>query len=210
MLEVGEEIVIDYVVSEEPLGDIIVNGYAYPFIDRIVLRQTLPFLTNLLIFTYGFTAEGELIPVEDDELISIAEEFGVAPIMVLAPMTPDGNFNSDIAHNIFINPESQEILINNILATLGQKGYRGIDIDFEFVLPTDREAFISFVQNIKNTLEPSGYQVMAALAPKTSAEQPGLLYEAHDYERIGNIVDLVLLMTYEWVISWSSHGSSPC
>ncbi len=198
VLEVGEEIVIDYVVSEEPLGDIIVNGYAYPFIDRIVLRQTLPFLTNLLIFTYGFTAEGELIPVEDDELISIAEEFGVAPIMVLAPMTPDGNFNSDIAHNIFINPESQEILINNILATLGQKGYRGIDIDFEFVLPTDREAFISFVQNIKNTLEPSGYQVMAALAPKTSAEQPGLLYEAHDYERIGNIVDLVLLMTYEW------------
>ena len=198
LLEIGEEIVIDYIVSEEPLGDIIVNGYAYPFINRIVLRQTLPFLTNLLIFTYGFTAEGELIPVDDDELIAIAEEFGVAPIMVLAPMTPDGNFNSEIAHSIFINPEAQEILVNNILATLGQKGYRGVDIDFEFVLPTDKEAFISFVQNMKNVLGPSGYQVMAALAPKTSSEQPGLLYEAHDYERIGNIVDLVLLMTYEW------------
>ena len=198
LLEIGEEIVIDYIVSEEPLGDIIVNGYAYPFINRIVLRQTLPFLTNLLIFTYGFTAEGELIPVDDDELIAIAEEFGVAPIMVLAPMTPDGNFNSEIAHSIFINPEAQEILVNNILATLGQKGYRGVDIDFEFVLPTDKEAFISFVQNMKNALGPSGYQVMAALAPKTSSEQPGLLYEAHDYERIGNIVDLVLLMTYEW------------
>ncbi|HHX54804.1 MAG TPA: LysM peptidoglycan-binding domain-containing protein, partial [Clostridiales bacterium] len=109
LLEIGEEIVIDYIASEEPLGDIIVNGYAYPFINRIVLRQTLPFLTNLLIFTYGFTAEGELIPVDDDELIAIAEEFGVAPIMVLAPMTPDGNFNSEIAHSIFINPESQEI-----------------------------------------------------------------------------------------------------
>lgn len=198
LLEIGEEIVIDYIASEEPLGDIIVNGYAYPFINRIVLRQTLPFLTNLLIFTYGFTAEGELIPVDDDELIAIAEEFGVAPIMVLAPMTPDGNFNSEIAHSIFINPEAQEILVNNILATLGQKGYRGVDIDFEFVLPTDKEAFISFVQNMKNALGPSGYQVMAALAPKTSSEQPGLLYEAHDYERIGNIVDLVLLMTYEW------------
>ena len=52
LLEIGEEIVIDYIASEEPLGDIIVNGYAYPFINRIVLRQTLPFLTNLLIFTY--------------------------------------------------------------------------------------------------------------------------------------------------------------
>ena len=39
---------------------------------------------------------------------------------------------------------------------------------------------------------------MAALAPKTSADQPGLLYEAHDYERIGQIVDYVLIMTYEW------------
>ncbi|NLJ90918.1 MAG: LysM peptidoglycan-binding domain-containing protein [Clostridiales bacterium] len=118
VLEVGETIVISYVVDEEPLGEIIINGYAYTFIDRIVLRQTLPFLTYLSIFTYGFTAEGELIPAEnDDEIIAIAEEFGVAPLMVLAPMTPDGNFNSDIAHNLFVNPEAQNILIDNILTT---------------------------------------------------------------------------------------------
>lgn len=198
-LEVGETIVISYVVDEEPLGDIIVNGYAYPFIDRIVLRQTLPFLTYLSIFTYGFTAEGQLIPAEnDDELIAIAQEFNVAPLMVLAPMTADGNFNSDIAHNLFINPEAQNVLIDNILTTLGEKGYRGVDIDFEFILPQDAEAYIGFVQNMKNRLEPAGYIVTVALAPKTSADQPGLLYEAHNYERIGQIADLVLLMTYEW------------
>jgi len=199
VLEVGETIVISYVVDEEPLGEIIINGYAYTFIDRIVLRQTLPFLTYLSIFTYGFTAEGELIPAEnDDEIIAIAEEFGVAPLMVLAPMTPDGNFNSDIAHNLFVNPEAQNILIDNILTTLGEKGYNGVDIDFEFVLPEDAEAFFGFIQNMKNRLEPAGYLVTVALAPKTSAEQPGLLYEAHDYDRIGQIADLVLLMTYEW------------
>jgi len=37
-----------------------------------------------------------------------------------------------------------------------------------------------------------------ALAPKTSGEMTGLLYEAHDYPAIGAIADLVLLMTYEW------------
>lgn len=198
-LEVDETIVISYVVDEEPLGDIIVNGYAYPFIDRIVLRQTLPFLTYLSIFTYGFTAEGQLIPAEnDDELIAIAQEFNVAPLMVLAPMTADGNFNSDIAHNLFINPEAQNVLIDNILTTLEAKGYYGVDIDFEFILPQDAEAYIGFVQNMKNRLEPAGYIVTVALAPKTSADQPGLLYEAHNYERIGQIADLVLLMTYEW------------
>lgn len=34
-------------------------GYAYPFIDRDTLDETLPFLTDIYIFSYGFTAEGE-------------------------------------------------------------------------------------------------------------------------------------------------------
>ena len=37
-----------------------------------------------------------------------------------------------------------------------------------------------------------------ALAPKTSAEQEGLWYEAHDYRAHGEIVDFVVIMTYEW------------
>lgn len=118
--------------------------------------------------------------------------------MVLAPMTPDGNFNSEIAHELFINPEAQSTLIDNITVTLGEKGYAGVDIDFEFVLPEDADAFINFIQNMKDRLDPAGYIVTVALAPKTSADQPGLLYEAHDYDRIGEIADLVLLMTYEW------------
>ncbi|MFE5278570.1 spore gernimation protein, partial [Bacillus cereus] len=37
-----------------------------------------------------------------------------------------------------------------------------------------------------------------ALAPKTSAEQEGAWYEAHDYRAHGEIVDFVVIMTYEW------------
>jgi len=36
------------------------------------------------------------------------------------------------------------------------------------------------------------------LAPKTSADQPGLLYEGKDYRALGQVADHVLLMTYEW------------
>ena len=59
-----------------PLGSLRVNGYAYPYIDRSVLRTTLPYLTYLSIFTYGFRQDGTLIPPTggDDELISIARE----------------------------------------------------------------------------------------------------------------------------------------
>ena len=43
--------------------------------------------------------------------------------------------------------------------------------------------------------------VSAALAPKTSATQPGQWYEAHSYGDIGAVVDFVVIMTYEWGFS---------
>ena len=43
-----------------------------------------------------------------------------------------------------------------------------------------------------------GFPVLAALAPKTSDEQAGSLYEGHNYAAIGEAVNSVLLMTYEW------------
>lgn len=193
----GQVLVITY-ANEEVIGSMIINGYAYPFIDKNVLRKTLPFLTYLAIFTYGFDAQGNLIAPDDTELLAIAKEFGVGPIMVLAPMNEEEAFDTQIAHNMFANPEGQAALINNIVTTLQTKGYRGIDIDFEFILPEDKQAFLDFITAVNTRLDQEGFITMVALAPKTSGEMTGLLYEAHDYPTIGAVADLVLLMTYEW------------
>lgn len=193
----GETIVISF-QRDEVLGNITINGYAYPFIDRTVLRKTLPFLTYFSLFTYGFTPEGDLIPIDDTELIQISRDYSVAPIMMLAPMDSEGDFSNEIAHQMFLNPEGQAKLIDNILTNIQTKNYSGIDLDFEFVLPEDKQSFIDFIAAVKAKLEPEGYIVMVPLAPKTSGEQAGLLYEAHDYPAIGAIADKVLLMTYEW------------
>jgi spore germination protein len=196
-LSTGEELVITY-EGDQVEDTIIINGYAYPFIDREVLRRTLPFLTYLSIFTYGFTPEGELVPIEDEELIAIADEFGVGPIMMLAPMNAEQAFDSGIAHAMFINPTGQTNLINNIVANMQAKGYVGLDIDFEFVLPEDKQNFLNFITAVNERLDTEGFITMVALAPKTSGEMTGLLYEAHDYPTIGAVADYVLLMTYEW------------
>lgn len=196
----GQTIVIKFAEVDErnKLGNIVIGGYAYQFIDHAVLRKTLPFLTYLYLFAYGFTPTGELIPIDDEELIATARDYGVGPILVLAPMTPEGNFSNELAHSMFTNPEVQNRLIDNLVSTMKAKNYVGMDVDFEFVLPGDKDLFIQFIRNLKNRLEPEGLSLMVALAPKVSAEQAGLLYEAHDYPSIGAIADRVLLMTYEW------------
>ncbi|NLK03878.1 MAG: LysM peptidoglycan-binding domain-containing protein [Clostridiales bacterium] len=196
-LEIGQTLLIAY--EKDPIVDTaLINGYLYPFIDRIVFQKSLPFLTYQLIFTYGFTTEGDLVPLDDEDLIANGYEQGVPPIMVLAPMAEDMSFDSQLAQAMFVNVEAQNRLIENIVSTMQEKGFIGLDIDFEFIQAEYKEQFISFISNVKNNLQPLGFLTMVALAPKTSGEMTGVLYEAHDYPAIGAIADIVLIMTYEW------------
>ena len=192
----GLTIVIDYL--QEKQGTMSVNGYVYPFVDRAVLRQALPYMTYLTMFTYGFTPEGNLVDLDDEELIALSREYGVSPLMHLSTLTPAGNFSSELANLLLNNPDLQDRIIDQVLEVLRTKGYDGLDVDFEFIAPENRQAYIDFVTKLTARLNPEGFIVVTALAPKTYAEQPGLLYEAHDYPGIGNASNAVLLMTYEW------------
>ncbi|MGN0466253.1 MAG: glycosyl hydrolase family 18 protein [Lachnospiraceae bacterium] len=179
-----------------------VNGYAYPFISEWVLEQTLPYLTELSIFSYGFSEEGELIPpvISENRMIELAHLYGVIPVLTLTPLGPDGRFNNNLITSVVNDAQKMDRLIEEILLTMQRMGYGGLDIDFEFILKEDRDAFTSFVALCVERLHAANpyYRVSVALAPKTSATQQGLLYEGKDYAGLGAVADSVLLMTYEW------------
>lgn len=198
----GEELVISF--QQEKEGAMSINGYAYPFIDRELFRETLPYLTYMTPFTYGFTPTGELVDLDDTFMVELAWAYGVAPLMHLSTLTEEGSFSNELAHIALNDSQVQETLIDNIIAAIQQKKYYGLDVDFEYVLPEDRDAYTAFIQNLRNRLNPLGYEVTVALAPKTSSSQRGLLYEAHDYGGLGRAANWVLLMTYEWGYTYGS------
>ena len=175
-------------------------GYAYPFISRETAEQTLPFLTDLYIFSYGFTEQGTLIPPSSDDawLIRQAADAGVDPVMVLTPLGADGRFNNNLVTALMEDRRLQERLIWELGRTMTEKGYRGLDIDFEYVRAEDGPAFAEFTGRVRRVLQVFGYPVSVALAPKTSPDQKGLLYEGIDYRLLGEAADRVMLMTYEW------------
>lgn len=176
------------------------NGYAYPFISPWVLEQTLPYLTELSVFSYGFTPEGELLPpqLSDDFMLELAADFQTRPLLTLTPFGADGNFNNLLIHQFVNNPAAIERLIGELLALMQEKGFQGVDVDFEYILAEDRDEFTTFVRRLRERLNAYGYTVSVALAPKNSVEQRGLLYEGKDYGGLGAAADSVLLMTYEW------------
>lgn len=182
----------------ERIGAIEVNGYAFPNIDMDVLRRTLPYLTYLAIFSHEVRPDGSLSTINDTPLIQAARAARVAPLMVITNIEQGGSFSSQLARTILTNQQVQDNLINNVVETLRSKNYYGLDIDFEYIFPEDREEYNNFLRKVVARLRPLGYSVTSALAPKTSADQPGLLYEAHDYPVHGALLNHVILMTYEW------------
>ncbi len=194
--------IINIPIKQQKRGTIEVNGYTFPNINIDVLRKTLPYLTYLSIFSYEVNPDGTFKPIKDEPLIAAAKAAKVAPLMVITNLS-EGGFSSDLAKTILTDKAIQDKLLNNAIANMKSKGYHGLDVDFEFIYPENKEDYNNFLRNAASKLKPLGYTLTTAVAPKTSAEQKGLLYEAHDYPVHGALADHVIPMTYEWGYTYS-------
>ena len=192
----GQLLVIDY--EQAKRGTLEVNSYAYPYVQSDLVREQLPYMTYFTPFTYGIQQDGTQVDLDDTELIRLSNEYSVKPLMHLSSLTENGNFSNERAHLVLTDTAVQEVLIDAIINNMRDKGYAGLDVDFEFIYPEDRYDYAAFLQNLRLRLNPLGYEVFSALAPKTSDTQRGVLYEGHDYSMIGAAANAVLLMTYEW------------
>ncbi|MFD1039917.1 LysM peptidoglycan-binding domain-containing protein [Virgibacillus byunsanensis] len=190
-------------IPEQPKREITSNAYIEPTGDTV--SQTLinsanknaPYLTYLAPFSYMVNRDGSLAPPPLDNFKQIAEENNVALMLVVTNLE-EGAFSAELGHIILTVQAVQNTLLDSIINTANEVGFSDVHFDFEFLPPDDREAYRTFLLKAKDRLSQAGLLMSTALAPKTSAEQTGEWYEAHDYAVHGEIVDFVVLMTYEW------------
>ncbi len=190
---------IDVIIENEskPVSEKIIGGYAYDWIQANTLLSVINYLTYIMPFTYGFTPEGELTFPNDSFIIKTAKNANVKCLMHLSTINGD-SFDSMLPGKIFSDKVTTEVLIENIIAVVVEKGFCGVDVDFEYLPSEQRESYISFIREISDSLHALGKILIVALPPKTSDTQRGLLYEGIDYYSLGLYADYLLLMTYEW------------
>lgn len=135
----GETIVITYETNIR--GTLSTGGFVYPYVSETTLRMTLPFLTYLTIFNYQITQEGELVDIEDSNIVRLAKEYGVAPMMMVSTIDERSTETEVIDLAIFKSEELQNKLIDNILRTLEIKGYYGLNLYLQY-LPVDYQTRI--------------------------------------------------------------------
>ncbi len=195
-IRAGDTVIIP--IGEQPeKRSAIVNGYAYPSITESALNCVLPFLTFLSPFSYMLTPQGDLVAPEDSDLVYRAVRSAVMPLMVVTNLY-EGGFDTDALSAVINDPEISQKVIDGITEELRNKGYYGVNMDMEYIAPSDREVYNDFLRRLAERIRPLGYILTVALAPKISEDQQGLLYEAHDYAAQGEIADYVIIMTYEW------------
>ncbi len=176
----------------EPRG----NEVSEAIVNQV--REAGPHLTYLALFSYHASRDGTLKAPPIEPLPSVATQTNASFAMVITNLEND-QFSSDLARDILQSVAVQNLLLDNIIAEAKRIGnVSDIHFDFERIPGDLRETYNNFLRRAVERLHAEGYTVSTARAPKTRADQPGEWYVAHDYKAHGEIVDFVLLMTYEW------------
>ncbi|WFR55695.1 LysM peptidoglycan-binding domain-containing protein [Anaerocolumna sp. AGMB13025] len=190
----GETIIIRY----ETQGSISVNAYAYPFIDRDILRKTLPFLTFLTIFNYRTVENGEIEGSDETEVIQLAKEYSVAPIMSLSTLNYQGISNAEVENSILYNEENLTRNINAILNILREKDYYGLNISLVNLNQENRLAYENYITRLSVRLKEEGFVLFITLTPRIYVSSSEINYEKVDYTVLGQLSDYIIILSYAW------------
>ncbi|MBY6035731.1 LysM peptidoglycan-binding domain-containing protein [Fictibacillus nanhaiensis] len=185
-------------VPQRKKRSIVTNVFAEPVPKaRENFKAAAKGLSYITLFSYEVNEKGELKPLDDTEFLSEIKNENVRPIMAITNIK-DGEFSEEVGTAILTNEDITNKVIEDSIKIMKQKGYQGISVDFEFLGKKNKEAYNQFLKTLTDKMHKEGFIVMTAVAPKISATQIGEWYESHDYKAHGEIVDYVILMTYEW------------
>ncbi|MDB4896623.1 MAG: hypothetical protein JWN15_2885 [Firmicutes bacterium] len=199
----GQALVVPTGGPQTPRQPAEANAYVEPRgreQDREVVAAVAQDLTYVTMFEYRVNRDGTIDPLRDAQARAGARAGGAAPIMALTNIAEE-QFSPELGEAVLASTDLQDRVLGNVLQLMRDRGFRGLNIDFEHLRPADREPYNQFLRRAAERMHAAGHTLSTALAPKVSAEQTGAWYEAHDYPAHGQIADFSVLMTYEW--GWS-------
>ncbi len=117
-----------------------------------------------------------------------------------------GAFTSSIVRSILSSPVTQKRAIDSLVALAVGKDYDGIDIDWELIPASERDAFSRFMAALATALHAHDRLLSVAVFAKTSEPGRWDSQKATDYRALGAVVDELKIMTYSYSGPWSSPG----
>lgn len=195
----GETIIISY---GDKKGRIETNGFAYSFINRDILRKTLPFLTYLTVLNYRFTEDFQIVGDDDSEIIQLAIAAGVVPLLQVTTFTSLSMETIAATLRILYNEEVQEQLIDNILLLLRSRGYYGINITFSYIDSDNYPIYNTYLTKLAERFSREGFLLFVTITARPLLNVNEVTIDRVDYSFIGQLADGVNLLNFDYSTSF--------
>lgn len=194
-LTIGQKVTIP---SPQPLT-IKTLGFIVPYsIEEFLpmLREIAPHLTYLAVVAYTFTERGYAYKqVDDRQFVEETQKLGLQPLLCVRNFL-EGDFSAELVGGVFADETYRSNLVDSLVRFVDEEGYAGVSIDFEFVPPPQRGDFETFLQSLKDAL---GERILHVNVHAKTADAPeNPIIGAYDYEVIGEIADIVAVMTIDY------------
>lgn len=94
-------------------------------------------------------------------------------------------------------PAKQDAIVDSLLELVLERGYDGIQIDFEAINAEDQDLMSAFMERLSDVFRPRGLIVSQAVIARVS-DRPSVWGGAYDYERLGELNDFITIMAYDF------------
>lgn len=158
-------------------------------------------ITTLIPFWYGVKSDGTLADMSSQEVKNIASQNNL-PIFAIVHNYSDPK-KSQLIHDLLSNASLRNTLIMNITTMAVYNNYPGINIDFEFVPPEDRNNLNAFMENLYSSLKNVGKIVTISLPAEIEDNPRHPFSGAFQYSILGQFTDQAYILAYD------EHFSNP-
>ncbi len=173
-----------------------VENYQDDPVGKTALSQNLGSINTVIPFSYKVDQYGAISGRHYSKPFALAKSAGTQTLALVNNIQGD-NFNSNIIHRMLSNASSRSRAVNGIARLLVEKGYQGVNIDFENVPARDRIYLTAFFRELASVLRPKNLLVTASIPAKTYDDKSSAHSGAYDYQAIAPYLDMVMIMTYD-------------
>jgi spore germination protein len=176
--------------------------------DRAVadFKQHADTYDIISMFWYRLDPDGGIVKYryakEDPSLLAFARARGVKTLALIANLPENGDWDPDRVEAAIGSPEARAAHIAAIRALAEEKGFDGINVDYEFLRDSQTEDFSAFIRDLAAGLHADG----RILAVAIHAQYAGGPTRGQDLRAL-QAADILAFMTYDE--HWETSGPGP-
>lgn len=175
-------------IDSQPAGNIHM-GWLYNGSTKQYISYAKRAGLNVLVPRwYYMESNGKVSDSTDIELLNWAHNNGRQVWAMVG-----NRANAEGTHQVLSSPQSRKSVVDSIAASVSRYRLDGINIDFENVMPEDRQNLTAFITQLSMEMNRLGAKLSIDVSPDLNTDWTA----AFDYASLGSQVDYMVLMSYD-------------